>query len=305
MNINPIKTMADYHLARKRIAEIIDFPAGSTERDEAHILGLMVDDYEKNHDPIDVYDPRDRMEEYDMTDLKDEELEFMILHSGRFGVLEDAVDFQTQKEYVKYSDSFDRGELTEEQTIGLGDFLQKEEVAVEGKKKALTLLAHLGTITALRQIEKFYHTADTELKQWSALALQECKAFLESALTDEMSGFISGGLGGSDNRLRYYFLVLPLEDQMFSPTQKRVIQEEMNLVARKFHTIIESCDPSDMYVAFTALVPMDVALATLIEAGISQCNELGEFVFEYYYVGNTHIPNEAEIREIIQIIWSD
>lgn len=222
-----------------------------------------------------------------------------------FTILEEGIDFQTHKEYVEYSDSFESSSLTEEETIHLGNILYNNKVAVEGKKKTLILLAHLGTITALRQIEKYYNQADKELKPWSALALQECKMFLEGALTDHMTGFVSSGLGGLKNRMRYYFLVLPLEDQLFTVTQKNVIKDEMCLVAKDLRSLVESFDLSDSYVGFTTLMPLDIAIATFVETGIRKCNELGEFVFEFYYATNQDIPNKSGIEEIIRIIRSD
>ena len=56
MNINPIKTEADYQLALKRLAEVFDASIGTVESDEADILGLMVDEYENKHYPIDAPD---------------------------------------------------------------------------------------------------------------------------------------------------------------------------------------------------------------------------------------------------------
>ena len=67
MNIKPIKTEADYKVALKRLEAIFDSPLGTSESDEADILGLMVDEYEKKHYPIEAPDPIEaikiRMEE--------------------------------------------------------------------------------------------------------------------------------------------------------------------------------------------------------------------------------------------------
>ena len=46
MNIKPIKTESDYRAALKRLDGIFDAPPGTTESDEADILGLMVDEFE-------------------------------------------------------------------------------------------------------------------------------------------------------------------------------------------------------------------------------------------------------------------
>jgi HTH-type transcriptional regulator/antitoxin HigA len=67
MNIKPIKSKTDYRNALKRLEDIFDAPIGTTESDEADILGLLVDEYEKKHYPIEAPDPIEaikiRMEE--------------------------------------------------------------------------------------------------------------------------------------------------------------------------------------------------------------------------------------------------
>ena len=67
MNIKLIKTETDYQTALKRLELVFDAKTGTTESDEADILGLMIDDYEKKHYPIESPDPIEaikiRMEE--------------------------------------------------------------------------------------------------------------------------------------------------------------------------------------------------------------------------------------------------
>ncbi|MDP2060493.1 MAG: transcriptional regulator [Flavobacteriaceae bacterium] len=73
MDIKPIKTKTDYQNALKRLDVIFDAVIGTPESDEADILGLMVDDYEKNHYPIEVPDPIEaikiRMEELQLRQI--------------------------------------------------------------------------------------------------------------------------------------------------------------------------------------------------------------------------------------------
>jgi hypothetical protein len=227
------------------------------------------------------------------------------LHLEGLELLEEGIDLQTQIEYIEHSHSFDRGELTQEQIINLGNMLCDSQLPVEGKKKALSLLAHTNSITAFKQIEKYYNNPDKEVKQWAALALQESKMFLESSLTDEMTCFISSGLGGDKNRMRHYFLVLPLEGKLFTEKQKSVLKDEYTIVAKNLRSEIESFDFSDTYAGITVLLPLDIAPETFFKSGMMKCNELGEFVLEYYYVTNTNIPDQPEIEKIIRIIMDD
>ena len=67
MNIKLIRTDEDYQVALKRLEVIFDAKIGTPSSDEADILGLMIDEYEKKHYPIDAPDPIEaikiRMEE--------------------------------------------------------------------------------------------------------------------------------------------------------------------------------------------------------------------------------------------------
>ena len=73
MNIKLIKTEADYQTALKRLEIVFDAKTGTTESDEADILGLMIDEYEKKHYPIEAPDPIEaikiRMEEMHLKQL--------------------------------------------------------------------------------------------------------------------------------------------------------------------------------------------------------------------------------------------
>ncbi len=67
MNIKPIKTESDYQESLNRLEEIFDAKLGTKESDEADILGLLIDEYEQKHHPIEAPDPIEaikiRMEE--------------------------------------------------------------------------------------------------------------------------------------------------------------------------------------------------------------------------------------------------
>lgn len=67
MELRPIKTETDYKEALKRLEEIFDARPHTPESDELEILGLIIDDYENKHYPIEAPDPikaiKIRMEE--------------------------------------------------------------------------------------------------------------------------------------------------------------------------------------------------------------------------------------------------
>jgi HTH-type transcriptional regulator/antitoxin HigA len=73
MEIKPIKSETDYTQALKRLETIFSAEIGTTESDEADVLGLLIDDYEKKHYPIEAPDPIDaikiRMEELQLKQI--------------------------------------------------------------------------------------------------------------------------------------------------------------------------------------------------------------------------------------------
>ena len=73
MDIKLIKTESDYQIALARLEEIFDASIGTIESDEADILGLMIDEYEKEYYPIEAPDPIEaikiRMEEMQLRQI--------------------------------------------------------------------------------------------------------------------------------------------------------------------------------------------------------------------------------------------
>jgi len=70
MTLKLIKTDDEYQEALNRLEEIFDAKIGTPESDEADILGLLINEYEKKYYPIDAPDPIEaikiRMEEMDL-----------------------------------------------------------------------------------------------------------------------------------------------------------------------------------------------------------------------------------------------
>lgn len=67
IEVKPIRTEVDYQEALERLDIVFDAKIGTSESDEADILGLLIDEYEKKYYPIETPDPIEaikiRMEE--------------------------------------------------------------------------------------------------------------------------------------------------------------------------------------------------------------------------------------------------
>ena len=75
MEIKPIKTEQDYFEALEQLELIFDANLGTKEGDELEILGILLEEYENKHFPIELPDPIEaikfRMEQlnYSQNDL--------------------------------------------------------------------------------------------------------------------------------------------------------------------------------------------------------------------------------------------
>lgn len=57
MNLKPIKTRKDYQQALARLEAIFEAKRDTSEGDELEILGILIEQYESDHFPIDLPDP--------------------------------------------------------------------------------------------------------------------------------------------------------------------------------------------------------------------------------------------------------
>ena len=57
MKLKPIKTEQDYFHALERLELIFDAVPGTNEGDELEILGILLENYENEHFPIELPDP--------------------------------------------------------------------------------------------------------------------------------------------------------------------------------------------------------------------------------------------------------
>jgi len=84
MDIEPIRTEADYDAALTRIEEIWDVEPETPESDELDILATLVEAYEREHHPIDPPDPIEAIKfRMDQMGLTRKDLEPFIGHRGR------------------------------------------------------------------------------------------------------------------------------------------------------------------------------------------------------------------------------
>jgi hypothetical protein len=220
-----------------------------------------------------------------------------------FVLIDEAIDLSIQKEYLSFSETIDFDNVDYEEVLTESDKLFDKRTSIELKKRILILLAHIGSPESCRTIEKYLKISEGNLRDWTLLSLKECRMFLESALLQEEGGFISTGLGGKENKLRYYFIVSSKDGLPFSETHRNTLKRGFETISHKYRSEIEEVNFEATYAMIGILIPMDVAIGEVIEKAISECNKTSEFfLLPDYYVTNVRKPTPEEISKYLEEI---
>lgn len=149
---------------------------------------------------------------------------------GHFHILEQRVPVELQMEYFKYSEQVRKErakpDLNDMDYTAFRESLSNPESTTDYKKYILSMLATSREVKAYRMLEDYVQHPDEDVSNWAYMALMESRISLESELSDEKQIYISTGLGGKGEKLRFYVLMLSRDRKPFLEYQRKVIERE-------------------------------------------------------------------------------
>jgi hypothetical protein len=221
---------------------------------------------------------------------------------GRFHILEHRVPVEQQMEYFRFSDRIRKAmnKLNDVDYQQCMIDLQDEDLSKEKKKRILSILASSKQVCAYRLLEKYVQEPDPELVNWAYMALMESRITLESELSGEKQIYISTGLGGKGEKLRFYVLILSSRKIPFLDYQCEVIEKEFGYALSKNDCEIERLTIGDRYVELVFLIPVRADLKKILEDVIRECNLYGNFLSEIFTVTNVKELDREEVSHIVE-----
>ena len=178
-------------------------------------------------------------------------------------------------------------------------YLSEPGYSFEVKKEILARLASIENVACYRAIESYFEIAEEPLKDWALLALNESRMQLESKLTEENQVFISTGLGGKEQKLRYFVVLMSRARLDLTHTHKMVIKNEFEFILKKFDAEVEEVDFSGSLATILLLLPMNYSLKKVFKAAINECNLYGNFLEDDFIVTNVKTLSFKEIQEFL------
>jgi len=222
--------------------------------------------------------------------------------NAHFHVLEQRVSVDLQMEYFKYSQQLRKTftGLTDADYESYVENLPDPTVGLDKKKLMLSSLAISRQIKAYRFLEDYVRNADEDVRDWAAMALMESRISLESELSDERQVYISTGLGGKGEKLRFCVLLIANELKVFADYQKEVIQREFPFALEEAACDIERLTIKDQYAELVVLIPMRSDVKSILDRVINECNQYGNFLSTVYTITNVKELSEEDIDLVIK-----
>lgn len=214
---------------------------------------------------------------------------------GNLHILDTHVPVEEQMEFFRYSeilkDEYDENSIDEQI-----ERLNFKTTSLLDLKHALSLLSVSGDIKAYRAIENYNRFPDPRVKNWAVLALLQGKITLESQFSDEKQIFISTGLGGRDEKLRFFAFFKANNLIPFSDYQKELIEKEMSYSIHKQDGEIELFEIKDIYFSLVFLVNIHLDIKNLLEEATVECNQYGNFINKSFIITNVRVFNRQNIQ---------
>lgn len=216
-----------------------------------------------------------------------------------FKILEETIDIDVQKEFFESSQDIDFNANSNE-IEKLIRQLNDGNLAFNDKKLVLQKLAMTDSIASFRAIEAFQRNPPIELRDWAILALQQSQMIIQSSLLDEQQVFISTGLGGKNDKLRY-FLIFPYELQIeIDAIQKNMLEKELGFFLQQYNGELEEIDFNVGYATACGLVPLAMPVSEMIKEILAECNQYGNYLTNDVIITNIKKFNHIEIIEILK-----
>jgi len=223
---------------------------------------------------------------------------------GQFYVLETNVPVEAQMDYFRFSEKVRKDDDRPAVETAIEILNDREtEITEREKKYAMTTLAISGDVKAYRALESYSQHPDENLKNWASMSLLQAKMTLESEFSEEKHIFISTGLGGKGNMLRFYVFFKSKDLKPFSPYQIQLIEKEIPFFVQEARGVVEEVKVFENYFHLIFLINIKSNIKDILEEAIIECNQYGDFIDRSFILTNVKVFDEDDIKKELEKNW--
>lgn len=180
-----------------------------------------------------------------------------------------------------------------------------DNISGEEKKILLAQLASIAQPQAYRIIEKFVNISKDDLLNWAKIALIESRTVLESDILNENRIIVSSGLGGEEDKIRYFAVFKKNDDNPFTESQKKIVDIEIHEIFKKKNGKIEEIFVNGNYISLTFLLSINDEIKETLTEIINTCNQYGSFLHKKFLITNVKKLSHNEILHFFKKIDND
>lgn len=216
-------------------------------------------------------------------------------------LLDEIVPVEEQMEYFQYAryihsdqenHNIDRNYLIAN--------LFSPDIAVEDRRHNLSVLAGILDVAAYRAIEAYHRSPlEPELTNWSALALAESKILLDTDLSGEKQYFVSTGLGGKHNRLRFFVVIASIDRSDLTDLQQQILLRELQFTFERNNIEMESYKFKNNFMTISILSDINHDAQMRIEEVVDECNIYGGYLDPRFLFTNIKQLEDSKIEELL------
>lgn len=214
-----------------------------------------------------------------------------------YSILQERIDVDTQLNFFEVSSHLKEKMTYSKDLLKEGEKLFKKKVSIKDKKELLIKLSLLGEIEAYYIIKDFRESASGELLDWAVLASYQSRIRLTGKYMDEQQVFISTGLGGKGNMLRYFVVFKHNNHVRFSELESKVVKSEIEFVLNRNRSICEKINYESQYIKIYALIPFVTSAKELFQKIIQNCNQLGKFISDNFVITNIKEISDKDLEQ--------
>lgn len=215
-----------------------------------------------------------------------------------FKILEEVIDLEIQREFFEAAKKIDK-QLEDPDVGDLIKQLNNPESTEETLKETILKLSAIDSVEAYRALENFQEESTGTIKSWAILAFQQSRMIMQSSFLEEQTVYISTGLGGKDQMLRY-FIVFPFNpENEITTLQKNLLGKELDFSINSNHGILEEFNLCKNYATAKVLIPITAPVSEIFNEIIEECNQFNSFLNPNMVITNTKVLNDDEIISLI------
>ncbi|MDR1343457.1 MAG: hypothetical protein LBK18_09435 [Prevotellaceae bacterium] len=173
-------------------------------------------------------------------------------------------------------------------------------IPLDYRKRMLAWLSCSEEVDVLRELEQYEKNCPEDVKGFVSMCVYQCRTNIESALLGEHHAVVASGMGGEDDKVRYFAALITLSGEAWSTTEQHLLHEELKLASKALDAVVELLEFSGKYAKMILLAPITLSPVAVVHNAKDASNALGVFISPQEVITNVARLSDEELDRILK-----